>query len=78
MKKGKLIVKFLVEAFVGLTMVVICLRMLSILILMIKDNSTMRILLLGLSFFLSVFVTCKILRYIHKYLEIDFGKNGEQ
>jgi hypothetical protein len=75
MKKGKLIVKYLVEAFIGLTIVVICLRMLSILILLIKNNSTVQILLFGLSFFLSVFVTCKVLRYIHKYLEIDFGKN---
>jgi hypothetical protein len=79
MKKKNLFTKYLIEAFVGLTIFVVCLRAFSIPIYFIKNNGSttnqsIQILIFLIDLIFSALVTYKAIRYIHRNL--NFNDNG--
>ena len=77
---NKLIAKYWIEAFVGLTILTVCLRTFSLPLYLITGKGILQQLLqlpvLGFTIVFSGLITYKCVRYIHKYLEINFDKNG--
>ena len=75
MIKGKSIAKYLIEAFIGLTILTVSLRVFSIPIFLISGSEPLHnILQMGVlvfAVFFAALVTYKVVRYIHKFLEID-------
>ena len=80
MINGKLIAKYWIEAFVGLTILTVCLRAFSLPLYLISGKGILQqmlqILVIGFAIIFSGLITYKSVRYIHKYLEINFDKNG--
>ncbi len=80
MIKGKLITKYWIEAFVGLTILTVCLRAFSLPLYLITGKGILQqllqLLVLGFAIIFSGLITYKGVRYIHKWLEILFDKNG--
>lgn len=67
MKNKKIIGKYLLEAFVGLIIFVVCLRVFLIPIFFFK-GSLPQLIVVTFSVLFSVLVTYKAVRYIHRYL----------
>ncbi len=67
MKDKKLIGKFLLEAFVGLIIFIVCLRVSLIPVFFLK-GALLQLLAMVVSVIFSAFVTYKAVRYVHRYL----------
>ena len=80
MINGKLAAKYGIEAFVGLTILTVSLRVFSLPLYLITGKGILQqglaLLVIGFAIFFSGLITYKTVRYIHKYLEINFDRNG--
>jgi len=63
--------KYLIEAFVGLVILVVCLRVFSLPLYVIRGTGILQqglqLFVIGFSVFFSCLLTYKTVRYIHKY-----------
>jgi len=80
MINGKLAAKYGIEAFVGLTILTVSLRVFSLPLYLITGKGILQqglaLLVICFAILFSGLLTYKTVRYIHKYLEINLDKNG--